>query len=66
MSSSPEGSRSGGGGCGSDRDSKRASSSNTSPEGGPPPPLHQNRIRQFSVGGQDKHLLRLNNNSKWF
>ncbi|KAM7010034.1 uncharacterized protein LKV04_001897 isoform 2-T2 [Tautogolabrus adspersus] len=44
MSSSPEDSRSRGGG--SSCDIKLASSSNTSPEGGPPPPLHQNRIRQ--------------------
>ncbi|CAJ1052175.1 ankyrin-2 isoform X3 [Xyrichtys novacula] len=44
MSSSPEESRSRGGGSNSDL--KLASSSNTSPEGGPPPPLHQNRIRQ--------------------
>ncbi|XP_034543595.1 ankyrin-2-like [Notolabrus celidotus] len=44
MSSSPEESRSRGGG--SNCDLKLASSSNTSPEGGPPPPLHQNRIRQ--------------------
>ncbi|XP_065815024.1 ankyrin-2 isoform X5 [Labrus bergylta] len=44
MSSSPEDSRSRGGG--SSCDLKLASSSNTSPEGGPPPPLHQNRIRQ--------------------
>ncbi|KAF0037458.1 hypothetical protein F2P81_010332 [Scophthalmus maximus] len=47
MSSSPEDSRSRGGG--SDRDLKMASSSNTSPEGGPPAPLHQSRIRQVFV-----------------
>ncbi|XP_047222325.1 ankyrin-2 [Girardinichthys multiradiatus] len=64
MSSSPEGSRSGGGGCGSDRDSKRASSSNTSPEGGPPPPLHQNRIRQSDSNTSFLRAARAGNTDK--
>ncbi|XP_014899855.1 ankyrin-2 isoform X12 [Poecilia latipinna] len=64
MSSSPEGSRSGGGGCGSDRDSKRASSSNTSPEGGPPLPLHQNRIRQSDSNTSFLRAARAGNTDK--
>ncbi|KAK5621552.1 hypothetical protein CRENBAI_001606 [Crenichthys baileyi] len=64
MSSSPEGSRSGGGGCGFDRDSKRASSSNSSPEGGPPPPLHQNRIRQSDSNTSFLRAARAGNTDK--
>ncbi|XP_072239411.1 uncharacterized protein ank2a [Leuresthes tenuis] len=62
MSSSPEESRSRGGG--SDRDLKTASSSNTSLEGGPPAPLHQNRIRQSDSNTSFLRAARAGNTDK--